>query len=30
MGGVIRAENFDSLFYTIGLVDVINYERVRW
>ena len=30
MSGVIRTDNFDSLFHTIGLVNVINYERVRW
>lgn len=29
MRRVIRAEYFDSLFDVIGLVDVINYERVK-
>jgi hypothetical protein len=29
MSGVIRTEDFDSLFHTIGLVNVINYERMR-
>jgi hypothetical protein len=30
MSGVIRTEDFDRLFHTIGLVNVINYERMRW
>ncbi len=29
MGGVIRTEDFDSLFHTIGLVNIINCERLR-
>jgi hypothetical protein len=30
MSGVIRTEDFDSLFHTIGLVNIINYEPIRW
>ena len=30
VSGVVRAENFDSLFHMIGLVNVINCKRVRW
>ena len=26
VGGVVRTENFDGLFPTIGLINVINYN----